>query len=497
MSTRTYDVAVVGAGMGGVATAALVARSGRSVILVDRARRAGGVCQSLVTDGYRFEIGATLLSGFSAGGSLAALCERLSLNLALKEADPLFQVALPYHRISLWANPEGCWREVRREFPKDEPGWRTLWSDLVGLAVEREQVLRVLPALPPVGWRDRLQVWRVLKAELLSPLSSQAGSLLKRALVTPFRATLLRHGLSEASQRVLDAVLWYLLLRDSDECSTLEAAVALQQVRRGVVAIPGGVGALVDALLEKFLKDGGQLRLATSVARLLPEGGRIRGLVTEGGETIRARRVVTNVPPGVLTGTLLSPARGWFQRRRWPEGPWHATHVAEVMVLAVPEPLLPSELSGQCFVVPDVSRRAREENLIFLRATPTWDEGQGPAGMRCLTVGRFVQVQPSSTGESGEAELLEALEEVVPGATSAMTYHRMLTPADLEELWGRPAGAVRYAVSSQDWLGQRGLPHRLGWPGLLVVGEWTFPGRLVSQVVQGAMRVADLICEST
>jgi hypothetical protein len=57
--------------------------------------------------------------------------------------------------------------------------------------------------------------------------------------------------------------------------------------------------------------------------------------------------------------------------------------------------------------------------------------------------------------------------------------------------------AVRYATDSRAWLGRRGLPHRVGWPGLLAVGEWTYPGRLISDVVEGAMRVADIIAAET
>jgi phytoene dehydrogenase-like protein len=496
VSNGGCDVAVIGAGIGGLSTASLLARSGRSVILLDRAQQAGGVCQPLAIDGYRFELGATLLSGFSPGGPLATLCQRLGIDIPLKESDPVLQVALPRHRIGLWANPEAGWREVRREFPGDEAGWRALWRELESLAAEREQALQQLPPLAPAGWRERLRVWRVLAPAMLSPLPSQTRVMLKRAMATSFGATLLRHDLCEGSQRVFEAALWYLLLRDPEECSTLEAAVALRQARRGVVAIPGGVAALVAALVEKFQGDGGQLRLGTAVARLVSEGSRIRGLVTEGGETIKARWVVADVPPDILTGSLLSPAHGWFRRRRLPEGPWRPTHVAQAMVLAVPGSLLPSELSGHCFIIADVHRPAREENLIFIRVTPAWDETQGPAGIRCLTVGRFVPLRPPNEDTPVEPVLLEALDEIAPGVASAMIFHRMLTPADLEEVWGRPAAAMRYAVGSRDWLGQGGLPYRLGRPGLLAVGEWICPGRLVCNVVEGAMRVADLICKS-
>ncbi|MBI4841496.1 MAG: NAD(P)/FAD-dependent oxidoreductase [candidate division NC10 bacterium] len=496
MNGLGYDVAVVGAGMGGLATACLLAKAGRSVILVDRAPRAGGVCQSLVTDGFRFDIGATLLPGFGPGGPLATLCQRLGISVPIKECDPAFQVALPAHRVSLWATPAAWWREVRREFPDEETGWRALWSELESLAAERDRALREMPPLPPEGWGDRLRVWRVVTMGPASSAPTHAGGTLKRSMATSLRATMVRHGLGPGSQRVLDAVLWYLLLRDADACSTLEAAVALQRVRQGVVAVAGGMAALVEALVGRFQQDGGQLRLETPVARLLVEGHRVAGLVTGGGETIRARWLVANVPPDVLTGTLLPPRRGWWERRRAVDGPWQPTLVAQAMLLSVPEALLPSELSGHCFVVADPQRPAREENLVFIRTAPAVDEGQAPAGTRCLTVGRFVAPRPGGQDDAMASDLLEAVDRIVPGVASAMVFHRALAPADLAEAWGRPSAAARYSLDTREWLGERGLPHRLGWPGLLAVGEWTYPGRLICNVAEGAMRVADLISES-
>ena len=497
MSAQGYDVAVVGAGMGGLATAGLLARAGRSVILLDRASRPGGVHQEVVIDQRRFEVGSTLLSGFDPGGPLAMLCQRLGIRLPVRESDPAFQVALPDHRISLWMKPEAWWREIRREFPDEEGAWRALWSELEAVAAEREQAAKLLPPLPPERWRERLQVWRALTLGILSPVPAKTGASLKRARRTPLRASMLRHGLGETSQRAVEAALWYLLLRGPDECSTLEAAVALQQARCGVVAIPGGAAALADALAEKYQQDGGQLRLGTPVDRFLLAGGRIAGVVTAGGETIRAGVLVADVPPEVLTGSLLPPRRRWLRRRHPLDGPWHPAQVTQAMVLAVPEVLMPSELSGHCFVVPDPHRPAREENMVFVRSAPGRDDQQGPAALRHLTLGRFIGPRPQGQEISPEGELLEVLDELVPGVGGAMVFHRVLRAADLAEVWGRPSTAVCYAVDSRDWLGQRGLPHRLDWPGLLAVGEWTYPGRLVASVVEGAMRVADLIAEST
>jgi phytoene dehydrogenase-like protein len=167
------------------------------------------------------------------------------------------------------------------------------------------------------------------------------------------------------------------------------------------------------------------------------------------------------------------------------------------MLLAIPEVLMPSELSGHCLVVRDPGRPVRGENVVFVRSTPGRKDQSGSGAHRDLIVGRFVAAPPQAEDASVEEELLEVLDELVPSVAGALVFRRLLGPAELEGVWGRPSAAVWGTADTQDWLGQRGLPHRTNWPGLLAVGEWTYPGRLVANVVEGAMRVADLISKST
>jgi phytoene dehydrogenase-like protein len=89
--------------------------------------------------------------------------------------------------------------------------------------------------------------------------------------------------------------------------------------------------------------------------------------------------------------------------------------------------------------------------------------------------------------------LLQALDQVIPGVADVTVHQWVLSPAALGELWGRPMATVRYDVEPRAWLGRRGWAHQVGWPGLLAVGEWTYPGRLMSDVVEGAMHVVDRI----
>ncbi len=477
-----FEVAVVGAGIGGLTTACLLARTGRSVLLLERAPQAGGVCRPLLREGMRFDLGPTFLSGLQPGEPVEMLCQRLGLELRTTPCEPPFQVALPGHRLSLFTRPQALAREMRRECPGEQAAWDALWAELDGLEAERGRLPRALPSLPPRGWRDRLRLWR------RAALSGR----LREAMGTPFQATVERHGLGDTGRRVLEACLWFLVLRTSRECSTLEAVRTLQPLRRGAMSLAGGAAGLVDALVARFERDGGQLRLGTAVDRLLVERGGVHGVVTTERETIRTRAVVTDIPPTGLTPGLLPEGRGFFRRGATLPGPWQPAVDAQILVLALPAAEVPSALAGHCFVIRRPAEEACGENLCIVRLPPLPADGAAD-GPRVLTVCRFRGGEADGREAEPSNELFAALEELIPGVRERSVGQHVLGPAELGEFWGRPAGAVRYAPESRDWLGQRGAAHEVGWPGLFVVGDWTFPGRLIADVVAGATEVADTI----
>ena len=84
---------VIGAGIGGIATAARLAKNGYEVIVLEKEPTPGGRCNQILRDGHRFDIGPTLfLMPEIWEETFAAIGEKMTDHLELKRIDPTYKI---------------------------------------------------------------------------------------------------------------------------------------------------------------------------------------------------------------------------------------------------------------------------------------------------------------------------------------------------------------------------------------------------------------------
>ena len=106
-STDDFDVIVIGAGYGGVTTAALLAHEGKRVALIDKTPRAGGKTQTLDRLGYRYEMfGAVGIPALDS--RFHELVDVLGIGDRVDLLVPEGEKAAVHYR-----PPEGGWRTMR------------------------------------------------------------------------------------------------------------------------------------------------------------------------------------------------------------------------------------------------------------------------------------------------------------------------------------------------------------------------------------------------
>ena len=86
MNTKTKDIVIIGAGLTGLTLAYYLIRSGKSVLVIEKQEKAGGVINTANEEGFIFETGPN--TGVLSTPEIAALFEDLKIRCTLETANP-------------------------------------------------------------------------------------------------------------------------------------------------------------------------------------------------------------------------------------------------------------------------------------------------------------------------------------------------------------------------------------------------------------------------
>ncbi|TCD48011.1 NAD(P)/FAD-dependent oxidoreductase [Chlorobium sp. N1] len=471
-------VVVVGAGIGGLAAGALLARRGESVLVLEATGLPGGCAATFSRGGRLFDAGATVGCGFHEGGPL----ERLGRELGIEWPVRPEPVAWSYRCGDLELDLDRTGKAVLERFPSSAPFWkaqRLIARELWRLSGEGL-------AWPPSGPRD----WAKL---LLTGIKALPGS----ARLLPYlnRSALdwiASFGLGSDREflRFIDAQLLIATQAPASGTSALNAAIALDLPAAGTFRVEGGMGTVAGLLVRSIEENGGGVLYGRKVERVDTVGREVVGVETSDGGAFAADLVVANLTPRTLAamegleGYPISPDRL--------ESPWSACTV----YLDAPEGAL-SALRANHLQIVRPAGELGEGNSIFVSVSPAGDAGRAPAGRRALTVSTHTRPGPWFEARAGGKEaylamkrryadvMLGLLETHLPGIRARLPEPTVATPVSWERWTGRSRGLVGgYAQSSL--FGVRGPD--TPWRNLKLVGDSIFPGQSLPGVVTGARR---------
>ncbi|MFZ9815139.1 MAG: phytoene desaturase family protein, partial [Candidatus Kapaibacteriota bacterium] len=107
---------VLGAGYAGLATAALLTKQGKEVILLEKHAAIGGCASFFRRMKFTFDVGATTLSGLRPHQPLGRLFSDLNLEPNIKHCDPGMVIHLDGHEIERYSNLEKWIAEAESNF---------------------------------------------------------------------------------------------------------------------------------------------------------------------------------------------------------------------------------------------------------------------------------------------------------------------------------------------------------------------------------------------
>ena len=266
------DVAVVGGGLAGLTAAALLARAGRRVTLLERSHAVGGRAATTAESGFHLNLGP---HAWYVAGPGTRILEDLGLELRGNPPKPAATFALLEGR--RYAMPLGF--------------VSLLTTDLLGLHGKFEAA-RVLASLARLdtGTLDSVTV-----DEWLSSISDERARLVLGMLIR--------------------------IAAYTDAPNILSAGAALYSVqtviKKGVRYLHHGWQTIVDGLESRARALGVEVIASAPVVAVLHDGTRVEGVRLDGGGVIRAADVVLAVDPAAVR-RLVADAPGAARWRLTP-----------------------------------------------------------------------------------------------------------------------------------------------------------------------------------
>ena len=482
-------VVVIGAGVGGLTTAAVLARAGLDVTVLEAHVDPGGCAATYFHQGYRFDAGATLAGGFYPGGPMDLVAQEAGVEAwPAHPAGSAMRVHLPGGVQVTRHAGDSRWEEYRAVFGTE--GVRFFrWQERTADAMW-DLALR-LPPWPPQSLTDL----GATAATSLPWLARQERAAFSPALLLDAFRPVAAHlrDAPESFRLFVDGQLLISAQATSPRANALYGAAALDLPRRGVVHLAGGMGAIAETLAEAVRRHGSRVLYRQEVTRIRTQEGRPAVVETRRGESFPAELIFANLTPW-NAAELFSDRLPASLRRlsAIPQDGWGAF----VVYVGLDGARLPPDLPLHHQVL--LRRPLGEGNSVFASLSPAWDESRAPAGHRALTLSTHTNLaswqrlaeQDRQAFEARKAamaeKLMAAAETAIPGLRTAA---RLVLP-------GTPLTFQRFTRRKLGWVGgfpQTSLFRTFGprlAPSLWLVGDSIFPGQSTAAVALGGLRVA-------
>jgi phytoene dehydrogenase-like protein len=507
--SSAYDTIVIGAGHNGLAAAAQLAKAGQRVLVLEGRDVVGGAADTQeFYPGFKADIGAHRIGRLhpTVTRDLKPLMKR---GLEFVDSDPsVFAPTLEGHHLTLWRDPEQTIDSIGQLSKSDAARWND-FSALVAKAAgllesvydqapprvtskkirDSWELLRVAGRLRRFGKREMMEVLRIMPMTAVELLDEWFETdVLKGALGSM--------GITGMFQGPMAAGTAYMFLHQH---------VGSNGGPRATRRVRGGMGALSSGLADIVRKRGAEIRTNAWVERILLKEGRAAGAQLVDGTEIEAERVVSNLDPKRTFIDLLDPIALDPNFARAVRNIRFRGAVARVNLALGELPsfaCLPGDgphLRGVICISPSLKYLERafdhakygdfsEEPFLEALIPSLSDPGMAPEGKHAMSI--LVQYAPyhlregiwdDAKREALGDKVVETLTQYAPNLESAIIGRQVLTPLDLEAVFGLTEGNIYHGEMTLDQLFfLRPVP---GWsrystpiPGLFLCGAGTHPG---------------------
>ena len=471
-----YEVIVVGAGIGGITTAALLAKKGVNVLLIDQHYMPGGCCAAIRRQDVTMDVGATVLYGF---GEKGLNTHRFVMNELEEEIDmtprkSIYNMHVGDKKITFWLEYERFFNELVALFPNQKDELKKFYDHLFKFydVVLKLQTISTPSSMTPL---DNMKMF----------MKSPIGTIKMSALMFKSATTLFEKFFTDPELiAFFDMLTRTFSYVDSSECPAILSATMFTDNHVGGAYYPAGSPQMLSNKLENSVeKFGGQILYRQMVDEILVKKNTAHGVRLSSGLEIMADRVVYNGSIWNLYGKMVKPEHIKPKRMKWAQSfePCHSNFILNIILDAkgVPENTHPMEI-----YIDDMHNVSAHGVTVYL---PTLqDPGVSPPDLCSVTITEvsdekwprpwepeYQSEEYKKRKEEAAERILGRVEKHIPDFKKHIKYMEIATPSTTERFtlknWGNVGGPKQ--MLGQQMIKRHGA--RCDWKNLYMCGDST------------------------
>jgi len=306
-----YDVIVVGAGNGGLTTAALLAKRGLKVLVVEQHYIPGGCVTAIRRHDATLDVGAAILYGWGEKGynPHRFVMNELEEEIDMIRHESIWRMHLLGSQVTVWHDKERFLHELTALFPHQDREIRALYAEFQefyeAMVMANDVMVPPTEISPPDGLRSFLK----------NPIGMMK---LLRFLLKSEEEVINKHVSDPEVLCFFDFVTGLFTQCNATESPAILGATMFIDNHVGGACYPSGSPQMLPNKLERAIeKNGGQILYRELVDEILIYRGKAYGIRLKNGTEIMADRIVSNADVYHLYGSLVKPRHIRPKRMAW------------------------------------------------------------------------------------------------------------------------------------------------------------------------------------